>query len=178
MTQTVYSVVNCVSRKLKLTGCTILTALSLAAPQKYLSSSFRTKNSTYPHSFLHFSTAGTESKWHSGRPQVCRHSYHPYGSLTWHQPCACFVYFNAVTYSKQENCIPCITHSLETYVLQHSILKLVVHILAERSSDGCAERWQASSLLALQQLEDMLFTQIGAVNKNTTKHRKHHDSES
>jgi len=45
-----------------------------------------------------------------------------------------------------------ILEALETYVLQHSVLKLIVHILAERSSDGCAERWQDSSLLALQQL--------------------------
>ena len=40
MTQTVDSVVNIVSRQLKLTGCATLTALSLATLQKYLSSSF------------------------------------------------------------------------------------------------------------------------------------------
>jgi len=59
MTQTVYSVVNCVSRQLKLSGYATLTALSFATLQKYLSSSFYTNNSTSPHSFLHFSIAGT-----------------------------------------------------------------------------------------------------------------------
>jgi len=79
------------------------------------------------------------------------------------QPRACFVYFHAVTYSKQENCFPYIKHWKDWKFMFCNIqFESLLFISWLNRAVTAVQSWQASSLLAL-------LTQIGAVNKNTTK---------